>query len=282
MSYMNFADKKERLMSILTHRLIEEKDLNSLANALYDELRELLNIHRLGIAVLTEDKKYITSRLNLSTTKLKLYKGYKVPLESSSLRTVINSGKARIIPDLEAYLKAKPTSVSTRLILSEGMKSSVTLPLLVNQKVIGVLFLSSQETNAFQEDHINFVEDFSNIIALGLDRALLIERLDAAEKALNISILENEGLSDALKKKVEKQGEIPDDLSAVVDYPSPLRFDSPMSWQAWEREVILYTLSQSGNKIYGKGGAAELLELAPTTLQSKMKRLGIRKKSDTE
>jgi transcriptional regulator with GAF, ATPase, and Fis domain len=278
---MNFADKKERLLSVLTQRLIEEKDLNSLANALYDELRGLLNIHRLGIAVLTDDKKHITSRLNLSTTKLKLYKGYKVPLDSSSLRAIINSGKSRIIPDLDAYLKAKPTSVSTRLILSEGMKSSVTLPLLVNQKVIGVLFLSSQETNAFQEDHISFVEDFSNIIALGLERALLLERLDSAEKALNISILENVGLSDALKKKVEKNGMKPDADSSLVNYPSPLRFDSPMSWQAWEREVILYTLSQSSNKIYGAAGAAELLELAPTTLQSKMKRLGIRKKTDS-
>lgn len=278
---MNFNAKKDKILSILTQRLIEEKDLNSIANALYDELRELLNIHRLGIAVLSDDQKHIISRLNLSTNKLKLYKGYKVPLESSSLKTVIKSGRPRIIPDLEAYLKAKPTSVSTRLIISEGMKSSVTLPLLVNNKATGVLFLSSHDTNAFKEDHIAFIEDFLSVISLGLERALLIEKLDSTEKELNISVLENEGLSDALKKNVEKSGKLPEEnLSAVVNYPTPLRFNEPMSWQAWEREVILYTLSLSDGKIYGQGGAAELLELAPTTLQSKMKRLGIRKKTD--
>lgn len=279
---MSFHAKKEKILSILTQRLIEEKDLNSIANALYDELRELLNIHRLGIAVLSDDGKHIISRLNLSTTKLKLYKGYKVPLESSSLKAVIKSGRSRIIPDLEAYLKAKPTSVSTRLIISEGIKSSVTMPLLVNNNAVGVLFLSSIEVNAFQEDHIAFLEDFLRIISLGLERALLIEKLDSTEKALNISALENEGLSDALKKSISiKKGQAQEPQEPVVNYPSPLRFDKPMSWQAWEREVILYTLSLSDGKIYGSGGAAELLELAPTTLQSKMKRLGIRKKSDS-
>ncbi|MEJ5187689.1 MAG: sigma 54-interacting transcriptional regulator [Breznakiellaceae bacterium] len=41
------------------------------------------------------------------------------------------------------------------------------------------------------------------------------------------------------------------------------------------RAHILQALKASGGKIYGKGGAAELLGLKPSTLQSKMKKLGI-------
>lgn len=45
-----------------------------------------------------------------------------------------------------------------------------------------------------------------------------------------------------------------------------------------ERDHILAALEQCGWKIYGKGGAAELLDMNTSTLQSRMKKLGIEKK----
>jgi DNA-binding NtrC family response regulator len=42
-----------------------------------------------------------------------------------------------------------------------------------------------------------------------------------------------------------------------------------------EREHILVVLNKCNNKIYGVGGAAEMLHIPPTTLASKMKKLGI-------
>jgi transcriptional regulator with GAF, ATPase, and Fis domain len=47
-------------------------------------------------------------------------------------------------------------------------------------------------------------------------------------------------------------------------------------FRALERENIRAALRRSGGKIYGTGGAAELLGLRPTTLASRMKALGVR------
>jgi len=44
-----------------------------------------------------------------------------------------------------------------------------------------------------------------------------------------------------------------------------------------EKEYILSVLKKSNGKIWGMGGAAELLKIPPTTLASKMKKLGIKK-----
>ena len=44
-----------------------------------------------------------------------------------------------------------------------------------------------------------------------------------------------------------------------------------------ERQYILRVLDQVGWKIEGKGGAAEILDINPDTLRSRMKKLGIRK-----
>ncbi|MEO7043891.1 MAG: sigma 54-interacting transcriptional regulator [Ferruginibacter sp.] len=44
-----------------------------------------------------------------------------------------------------------------------------------------------------------------------------------------------------------------------------------------EKDYILSVLKRSNGKIWGMGGAAELLKIPPTTLASKMKKLGIKK-----
>ena len=44
-----------------------------------------------------------------------------------------------------------------------------------------------------------------------------------------------------------------------------------------EKEHILSILKKTNGKIWGAGGAAELLNIPPTTLASKIKKLGIKK-----
>ncbi len=44
-----------------------------------------------------------------------------------------------------------------------------------------------------------------------------------------------------------------------------------------ERDHIITVLKKCNGKIWGVGAAAEVLNLPPTTLKSKMKKLGIRK-----
>lgn len=45
-----------------------------------------------------------------------------------------------------------------------------------------------------------------------------------------------------------------------------------------DREIIIQALQQTGGKIFGPGGAAELLDVKPTTLASRLKRMGIDKR----
>ncbi len=46
-----------------------------------------------------------------------------------------------------------------------------------------------------------------------------------------------------------------------------------------ERDSIAAALKQSGGKVFGEGGAAELLGMKPTTLASRLKALGIRRRT---
>src|SRR6266568_5493 len=46
-------------------------------------------------------------------------------------------------------------------------------------------------------------------------------------------------------------------------------------WKRQERESIMRALQQAGGKVSGRGGAAELLGMRPTTLSSRLKAMGI-------
>ena len=52
--------------------------------------------------------------------------------------------------------------------------------------------------------------------------------------------------------------------------------------EAVEREHILRILKSSGWRIQGKGGAADLLGLNPSTLRARMRKLGIRRTARSE
>ena len=48
-----------------------------------------------------------------------------------------------------------------------------------------------------------------------------------------------------------------------------------------ERAYLQAALDRAGGRIYGPGGAAQLAGLAPSTLQSRMERLGMRRGRDS-
>lgn len=67
-------------------------------------------------------------------------------------------------------------------------------------------------------------------------------------------------------------------IRAAAPVPSEAPPDaSAATLAASERAHILHTLEQTGWRIRGPGGAAERLAVKPTTLESRMKRLGLRR-----
>jgi transcriptional regulator with GAF, ATPase, and Fis domain len=55
-------------------------------------------------------------------------------------------------------------------------------------------------------------------------------------------------------------------------------FVTEMEWRQREKQNLLAALDQAGGKIFGPGGAAELLGMKPTTLASRLRALGIQRR----
>jgi formate hydrogenlyase transcriptional activator len=82
-----------------------------------------------------------------------------------------------------------------------------------------------------------------------------------------------------LRNVIERAMILSNSSTLVVDLPdnSPTSSAQTMSLEEMERMHILSILERTGWRVRGKNGAAEILDLKPTTLDSKMKKLGIKR-----
>ena len=105
----------------------------------------LIPCDRMGLAFVDEQSVYVTSYYNrTSYDGLRIDQGYREGLRGSTLTDVMQSGLPRIINDLEAYVKDHPRSRSSKLLIREGVRSSLTCPLSVEGRVVGFIFRSSR------------------------------------------------------------------------------------------------------------------------------------------
>ncbi len=156
----------------------------------FEGFRDLVPFDRIGCSLLEQEGTVLraywarTAGTDLARipAESRLGKGYAAPLAGSSLAPVIATGTPRILSDLEAYLEAHPGSDSTRRIVAEGLRSSMTCPLLSPRGPVGVLFFSSRAKAAYSPLHAWVFQAIAHPIAASLEKARLIEALEERDR----------------------------------------------------------------------------------------------------
>ena len=175
----------ERLMlDTINHRVAAAESLDAIMNFLFDSIRQIGDCDRLGLAFVEDDGERIVSHWTRTTyEEVYLRLGYSEDLEGSSLSDVLGSGRPRVIRDLSEYLRSHPGSRSTQLVVREGLRSSMTCPLVVEGRPVGLLFRSSCRPGAFDAHQVRLHEAIAQSIGQAVEKAYRIEQLTEANRA---------------------------------------------------------------------------------------------------
>jgi len=193
--------KSAAAVDFINNKIASLQSLEEIIDFLFINIREIIPCDRIAVSFFEENGKRLTIfYVKADYSDLKLDKGYSAEIDNSSLEKVFADGTPRVINNLSEYLKTHPASDTTKLLVQEGINSSITAPLSVENRPVGLLFISSKEQNIYDESHI-------------INHMKIVERLgQAVEKAVRI-----EQLSDSINSYLEMLSFVSHELKSPLD-----------------------------------------------------------------
>lgn len=152
--------------------------LDEILDGVFTDFRDVIPFDRIGFALLEDEGKVLRARwarTNLPTEHLP--RGYAAPMLGSSLQDIILTGQPRIINDLTEYLRSKPGSASTQLVAREGIRSSLTCPLIANGVPVGFIFFSSATPGTYRNEHVERYQQIAEQLSIIVEKGHLVSEL---------------------------------------------------------------------------------------------------------
>ncbi len=177
-----------RFQEIDTLRKVTEKInagliLDEVLDYVFESFWPIIPYDRIGFSLLEQNGTVVCARWARSDAPvMRITKGYSAPLQGSSLQRILETGQPRILNDLRQYLTDHPASESTRRMVEEGMRSSLTCPLIAAGKPIGFIFFSSMEPHTFKNAHIEIFLQIAGELSMMVEKARLYEELHALKE----------------------------------------------------------------------------------------------------
>ncbi len=143
-------------------------------NFIRNTFSEYIPYNYIGIGLISEDKQRLIPTYGVSDGSVAGLpdglRGEDWEICDTSLGKLIQSGEARIINDLEQYCEGQPIKSYNKVVLGSGIRSSITLPLIVSGEEVGVIFFSSTGKNVYTGEHLKFLKMLANSLAISLNQ----------------------------------------------------------------------------------------------------------------
>ena len=180
----DLSSQEKKILDNINQKVAGAESFDAIMDFLFETTKDIFPCDRIAVAFLEDNNRRVVARTaRAKYSDLVLKAAYSEGLHGSTLQEILDSNRIRVINNLEAYLASKPSSISTSLIVQEGLRSSLTCPLIIEGRPIGFFFRNAKIPNAYSEHevllHVSIAERFSQAV----EKAWRIDQLSAANKA---------------------------------------------------------------------------------------------------
>ena len=232
----------QRTLALLGQEFSSILQLDALLDRIAKSVKKLINYDAFMILLVDEQEKVLRSRFSLRYDE-------RTQAESLSLARGITGAAAtsgRTV--LAGDIAQDPRYVESHA----GIHSEIAVPLIVKERVIGVMDLESERVNYFTEDHARTLSLIAPQIAIAIENARLYEELAQRERAIQ------QDLEAAQKLQAVIMPSEPPDIEGldvgVVLRPARLVSGDLYDFFEYDDEHAMLAFGDSS----GKGAAAAL------------------------
>lgn len=234
-----------QLLDRITSQINAGLLLDDILENVYRDFRQFIPYNRIGFSLLEDEGRVVRAGwAKTDQPVMRLGRGYSAPLAGSSLEAIFKTGQPRILNDLLAYLEVKPNSVSTRLMVAEGIRSSLTCPLIANGVPVGFMFFSSIHPNTYADAHVELFQRIAGQLSVIVEKGRLVSELAAQKAAIE---LQNAELRRLNELKNSYLGIAAHDLRnpiAAVQISAELLLDASVQLNREETRTLLRDIGQ--------------------------------------
>ena len=150
-------------------------DLDTILKTALDNVLELVNSDIGGILLLDEETKTLSYRVQRGLSA-KYVEETRIPLGESVAGKAAEAGEPIILEDI-----SKDPRITRRdLVLAEGLRGFVSIPLKTKDKVTGVMNIASHVANRFAADDVSLLKSIGDYLSTAIEQARLYDRLAEA------------------------------------------------------------------------------------------------------
>jgi signal transduction histidine kinase/FixJ family two-component response regulator len=222
-----YTDRLEILRQI-DQAILAAQSPEEIAKATLGHIRRLVPCLRANLMLLDFEAQVATVLLVDTDRKTGFGTGKYLPLNTYTTGDELWEGKVHIVDDIQSLSDPSPLE---QALLTEGMTSYISVPLLIQDDLIGTLDLWGTGVDAFSDEDIDIARDVAGSLAVALHQARLFEQVRAGRNRLQILSQELVELQETEKRHLARElhdeiGQLLTGLKLVLEMSTRLPLES--------------------------------------------------------
>jgi signal transduction histidine kinase len=248
-----YAERLEILHEI-DKAILDAQSPEATAQTVAYHLRQLLPCQRVSVTLLDFQSQQIVIFASAADEEVgEPSSGRRLPLDTfdnvAEMLELLRRGAAQLVPDLRDLALSSP---STREVLSQGFRSSISAPIITQEELIGILNLLTREPGVFTPEHVEIAREVANQLGVAIQHARLWDQLRSSreelqglsQKLLNVQEAERRHLARELHDEI---GQALTGLSLTLEMIAHLPTEAAANDLSDAQELVVDLMERVGN-----------------------------------
>ncbi len=180
---LNKALKDVKTLSHIGSEITSTLNMEAIFSTVYDNVNRLLDATSFSIMVLNEKEQLLECKLAIENGERLQEFSFSTNDKNRFAVWCVDNHKPVFINDVDTEY-SKYIASRSKPKAGKYVSSLIYLPLIVNERVLGVISAQSFQKNAYTENHLDILNNIANNTAIALDNAFAYEKVNRANTEL--------------------------------------------------------------------------------------------------